>query len=528
MKVVMYLRISNEDTDVREKSKCESNSIAHQRWMLTDFVRNHPDLCDAELDEICDDGWSGRSFERPGMTELLERVKRGAVQCIVVKDFSRFGRDYLTVGNYISRVFPFMGVRFISVNDSFDSTRPGDIDSLDTSFKTLIYDLYSRELSQKVKAAKKQRAEQGLFLSTYAPYGYVKDSSNKNHLVVDEPAAEIVRRIFQMALDGYSTREIAFTLNQEGVITPMRYKRSMGVLRNWRCVSENNFWTSGNVGTILRDQRYVGTIVNGKSEQTNVGHHNTVLKDREDWIICENKHEAIISKTDFDSVQALFAQRAKKIYSAQGERPLKGKVFCGICGHAMRRSSKPRIQYRCSTHFYTDEYPCTGHGTDEADIFDAILEAIHYYARLAVQLDNINTARQKHVKLEKKNIGKKLTALQNEKLRLDGSLQELYEHFADGELSRETYLLQKSSITERVQQITDETSSLEQSMTDSSDEQSEVITKYIGYAEIEALTSEIIDELVNRVNIYSDNVLEVQLNFSDELESLQAQLNEAG
>lgn len=146
MRVVMYLRISNEDADMRETGKTESNSIAHQRWMLSDFIRNHPDLRDAELDELCDDGWSGKNFERPGMIELLEQVKRGKVQCIVVKDFSRFGRDYLTVGNYISRVFPFMGVRFISVNDNFDSTRPGDIDSLDTSFKTLIYDLYSREM----------------------------------------------------------------------------------------------------------------------------------------------------------------------------------------------------------------------------------------------------------------------------------------------------------------------------------------------------------------------------------------------
>ena len=160
MRVLMYLRLSSEDTDIQERNKAESDSIAHQRWMLTDFVQNHPDLCGAELDELCDDGWSGKNFERPGMIELLKQVKHGDVQCIVVKDFSRFGRDYLTVGNYISRVSPFMGVRFISVNDNFDSTRPGDIDSLDTAFKTLIYDLYSRELSQKVKAAKKQRAEQ--------------------------------------------------------------------------------------------------------------------------------------------------------------------------------------------------------------------------------------------------------------------------------------------------------------------------------------------------------------------------------
>lgn len=222
MKVLMYLRISSEDTDMREKNKSESNSIAHQRWLLTDFVRNHPELCSAELDELCDDGWSGKNFERPGMTELLEQVRRGAVQCIVVKDFSRFGRDYLTVGNYISRVFPFMGVRFISVNDNFDSSRPGDIDSLDTSFKTLIYDLYSRELSQKVKAARKQRAEQGLFLSPFAPYGYAKDENDKNHLVIDESAAGVVRRIFRMTLDGDMPSQIAAALNREGVMTPMQ------------------------------------------------------------------------------------------------------------------------------------------------------------------------------------------------------------------------------------------------------------------------------------------------------------------
>lgn len=135
MKILMYLRISIEDTNLAEKGKSESNSIAHQRWLLTDFVRNHPELCNAELDELCVDGWSGKNFERPGMIELLKQVKHGTVQCIMVKDFSLFGYDYLTVGNYISRVFPFMGARFISVNDNFDSARPGDIDSLDMSFK---------------------------------------------------------------------------------------------------------------------------------------------------------------------------------------------------------------------------------------------------------------------------------------------------------------------------------------------------------------------------------------------------------
>jgi len=159
MRVATYLRLSNEDIDLKDTNKAESESISNQRGLVRGFIGSHPELAEAEIIEFCDDGWSGKNFDRPGVTEMLEQVKQGKINCIVVKDLSRFGRDYLIVGNYISRVFPFLGVRFISVNDGFDSSRPQDIDSLDTSFKTLIYDLYSRELSRKVKSAKRQRAE---------------------------------------------------------------------------------------------------------------------------------------------------------------------------------------------------------------------------------------------------------------------------------------------------------------------------------------------------------------------------------
>ncbi|NCE64445.1 hypothetical protein D1159_07535 [Pseudoflavonifractor sp. 524-17] len=520
MKVLMYLRISSEDTDMREKNKSESNSIAHQRWLLTDFVRNHPELCGAELDELCDDGWSGKNFERPGMTELLEQVRRGAVQCIVVKDFSRFGRDYLTVGNYISRVFPFMGVRFISVNDNFDSARPGDIDSLDTSFKTLIYDLYSRELSQKVKAARKQRAEQGLFLSPFAPYGYAKDGNDKNHLVIDESAAGVVRRIFRMTLDGDMPSQIAAALNREGVMTPMRYKHDTGISRKWPCIREDNFWTGGAVSIILRDERYIGTVIYGKRERKQIGHWDNKAVDKSDWIICEDQHEAIISKEDFDTVQSLLAQRPSKPYAPQTDRPLKRKVFCGMCGHTMRRDTKPYVQYRCRTHSYTDEYVCTGHGIDEADILGAIEDAVRIYARLAVRLDQMNAVRQERSRREKKESSKKLFALQNEKLRLDSRLQELYESFFSGEISREKYLAQKSSITEREQEIAAETGRLEQAVAEAAGGQSEAIAKYIGYAELDELTADILDELVKRVTVYPGDVLEVKLNLTDELEKL--------
>lgn len=424
-----------------------------------------------------------------------------------------------------------MSVRFISVNDNFDSARPGDIDSLDTSFKTLIYDLYSRELSQKVKAAKKQRAEQGLFLSPFAPYGYVKDEDDKNHLVIDEPAAEVVRRIFQMTMDGYKSSQIAAALNREDVMTPMRYKHDAGISRKWPCVCEDNFWTDGNIGIILRDERYIGTVVYGKRTRKNIGHLANRAVDKADWIVCEECHEAIISKEDFDVVQAVLAARPSTPYTPQNDRPLKRKVFCGVCGHAMRRSVDKRtagnkIRYRCSTHTFTDGYGCNGHRVDKAGLLSAILETIHFYARLAVQLDKLDAARQERCKREKKDSGKKLIALQNEKFRLDSRLQELYEAFVSGEFSRENYLIQKRSITEREQEIAVETAKLESLTVENTDEQSETIAQYIDYAEVDELTEKMLADLVKRVNIYPGDVLEVQLNFIDELERLQEQLTQ--
>ena len=254
MRVAMYLRLSSEDGDLKDTGKAESESISNQRGLLQSFISSRPEFSGWEISEFCDDGWSGKNFERPDFLRMMEQVKQGQIHCIVVKDLSRFGRDYLVVGNYISRVFPFLGVRFIAVNDGFDSSRPQDIDSLDTSFKTLIYDLYSRELSGKVKNAKRMRAEKGLFLSPFAPYGYVKDPEDKNRLLIDKEAAYIVRQIFALTIDGVRPTEIAAMLNREGVPTPMLYKRAAGCSRDrWPSIHEENFWTQGNIFKILRD-----------------------------------------------------------------------------------------------------------------------------------------------------------------------------------------------------------------------------------------------------------------------------------
>ncbi len=237
MTIAEYLRISDEDADMGQAAKTESDSIANQRNLLTEFISRMPEFDGADVIEFCDDGWSGKNFDRPAVREMLGQARQGKIQCIVVKDLSRFGRDYLEVGNYISRVFPFLGIRFIAVNDGFDSIRPAAMDSLETSFKTLLYDIYSRDLSRKVRSAKKMKAEKGEFLSPFAPYGYVKDQERKNHLVPDPDTADTVRRIFQMAADGQTTEKIARTLNLGRVPTPMQQKRMQDCQRRWHTIS---------------------------------------------------------------------------------------------------------------------------------------------------------------------------------------------------------------------------------------------------------------------------------------------------
>lgn len=258
----------------------------------------------------------------------------------------------------------------------------------------------------------------------------------------------------------------------------MRHKHEAGIERKWPCVREDNFWTETRISFILRDERYIGTVVYGRREAIEIGHLKSRPVAKEDWITREDRHEAIISKEDFNKVQAILAERLGRPYIPQSDRPLKRKVYCGVCGHAMRRCLHPRVQYRCSTHNLTGGFSCTGHGTDETDILDAILEAIRTYARLAVQLEKLNAVRQERAKREKKDVGKKLIALQNEKLRLDGQLQELYEKFVGSEISREAYLSQKSSMTGRGQEIAAEIQRLGQLAEESTHERSEAIARY--------------------------------------------------
>ena len=521
MKTAMYLRISSEDADLRTGEKNESESISNQRSLLRDYVCSHADLSGSEILEFCDDGWSGTNFERPAVKELLEQVKRGQINCIVVKDLSRFGRDYLTVGDYISRVFPFLGVRFISVNDGFDSSNPLDI----TSFRTLIYDLYSRDLSRRVKSAKKARAERGAFLSPYAPYGYVKDPEDKNHLLVDAEAADVIRRIFQMAADGAKTWQIAAALNGEGVSSPKNYKVEAGCTRTpWRSIREENFWTGNLVAKLLRDERYIGKTVYGKRSRDIVGSTHTVKISRNDWVIVPDRHEAIVPEVLFEKAQACMREYREREVMTGGGNPLKRKVICGVCGHTMQRDSRKNGSYRCVMKRLNTGFDCSEEKVPEADILEAVIDTIQVYAQYAVSIDRLLQTRQEQRQLDRKQAQRQLQTLQSRKARLDKRLQDLYEGLVEGEISRESFAAQKKALTAQAEEISRTVLELERKISDSDDGSNAVIEQFKSYAGITALTREISIELLHSVTIYPDVRMDIRLNLVDEIEALMETL----
>lgn len=527
VRIAIYLRLSQEDDDLKESAKAESESISNQRKLLHSFIASQKGFAGGEIAEFCDDGWSGKNFERPGFKEMMEQIKGGQVQCVIVKDFSRFGRDYLIVGNYISRVFPFLGVRFISVNDSFDSANPRDIDSLDTAFKTLIYDLYSRELSQKVRDAKRSRAERGLFISAFAPYGYKKDPEDKNRLLIDEEPAAVIRQIFQMTAEGSTSVEIAKLLNQRKVPTPMLYKRSVGCSRErWLSIHEDNFWTSKSIYGILRDERYIGKSIYGKRKCDKVGYSHTVKVSPSDWVVVGDAHEAIIPKELFDRVQAKMRNTPNGGIPQQSGNILRRKVICGICGHAMSLTRFQKGAYACQTVGLGTDYDCSAEKIQKADVEDSVAALIRTYAQLAVDLERLSEESRKQHRADRKQMQRALAVLRSQKSQQEQLLQTLYEQLIGGSISRETYLSQKQSVNAQLQELSERITALEKATQSLPVKESEFIAKYKAYTDLPTLTEDIVADLLHSVVIYPNHKMIINLNYRDELESLLTEVEQ--
>ena len=328
----VYLRLSRSDGDQQE-----SNSIKNQRALLNDYLGKHPEL--HKVDEYVDDGYSGTNFERPDFKRMMQDIEKRKVNCIIVKDLSRFGRNYIETGRYLERIFPFMGVRFIAINDHYDSAEENDDKGrILIPFNNLINDTYCRDISMRVRSHLDVKRKEGQFIGSFAGYGYQKDPKDKNHLIIDEYAAGIVQEIFKQKLNGMSSQRIASHLNELGVLPPNEYKRANGF--NYTCGFQaglNQKWTVVSVNRILKNESYTGTLIQGKRRKINYKVKKSHDVGSENWIRVEDAHDSIISKGEFQQVQQLLELDTRTAPSQTTVYPLSGFLRCADCGQNMIR-----------------------------------------------------------------------------------------------------------------------------------------------------------------------------------------------
>lgn len=292
-KTALYIRLSVEDGD----DKVESNSVTNQKEMLRDFVSNHSDL--TIYDYYVDDGFSGTNFNRPGFQKMLNDMFEKKFNAIVVKDLSRLGRNYLQAGNYIEQVFPVANVRFIAINDDIDSyLKPESVTNIIVPFKNLMNDQYSHDISNKIKSVLNMKKKRGEYVGAEVPFGYMRDPNKKNHLIVEEKEAEVVRLIFKLTTDGYGQQEIVKKLDDMGIPTPSAYrKRKKGIIE-----AKQHKWCLKTIYNILRNQMYCGDIIQNKGYLLSYKIHKAMRREKEDWIVVKDTHEPIIKREDFEKI----------------------------------------------------------------------------------------------------------------------------------------------------------------------------------------------------------------------------------
>ena len=519
----IYLRLSSDDGD-----KAESDSIRNQRSLLQDFVSKHSEL--SLIEEYVDDGYSGANFERPAFQRMMEDVRNHKINCIIVKDLSRLGRNYIETGRYLEKIFPVLGVRFIAVNDHYDSAdTKNDADQIIVPFKNLINDAYCRDISMKIRSQLEIKRKKGEFTGSYASYGYAKVPVDKNHLVIDEYAAEIVRFIFNMKMDGYSADRIAMKLNEMGVLTPMEYKRSCGF--NYTCgfrSYKDAKWCATSVLRILKNELYVGTMVQGKTRKINYKVKACMDVRPEDWVKVEGTHEPIVSREIFECVQNLMKLDTRTSPEEEMIYIFSGLLRCGDCGQNMvrrvvKKKGKQYCYYHCST--YKNKEGCTSHNISDVKLQKVVLEAIQKQIALLVQADAImaqieNIPQQQFgVKL----LDSQIRTLNAEVQKYKDLRNNLYQDMVDGIITREEYRDIKQTFTikmERAEESIRELETKKRRLLSNEMRTQKWVEEFKNCRNIESLDRKVTVMLIERIVIYSSDRIEIHFNHADEMAEL--------
>ena len=497
--IVKYLRLSLEDGD-----SPESDSIKNQRILLDSHISVVFNDIDYEVVELIDDGYTGTNFNRPDFKKLLVLAETHQIHCVIVKDFSRFARDYIEVGRYMDIIFPKLQIRFISVNDNYDSKdHAGTTGGLDVVITNLTYAMYSQDLSEKIKSVRKLKYQRGEYISNYAIYGYVKNPENRRQLIVDPEAAEVVKRIYMMRYQKMQYKQIAVILNQEGVLSPSMYKKSKGVTnRDWTGLNTKAYWCDAVVRTILTDERYTGKMISRKSKQP-LGSTKRIYFEKDQYYIVDNTHEAIISQELFDSIQLLIRNGAKKEHN---KKLFTGLLRCGGCNHLLTQTGK---NYYCRHNTYVDSADCLGERISHQELVEVVGKAIETELLRTADIIKI----QNEIDEKTKMYRSKVQHIQNQIDRLKRKKVDGYIKLTKGEISDEEFQVLAADIEKQIA-LCKEQMQMQHEKKLSTEDLSvlQLFGKYVGVTE---LTNEMLSDVIKSIYVYNDKRIKIIWNFKE-------------
>lgn len=531
----IYVRLSVEDN-----GKVESESLENQRELLEQYVKANPELKLADVYE--DNGFTGTDFSRPAFQRMLEDAQKGKITCIVVKDLSRLGRNYVEAGNYLEKVFPFLGVRFIAVNDQYDSQQQTPGEDLGVNLKNLINDIYAKDISRKTGSALQEKRRQGEFVGSYAPYGYVKDPQDKNHLIADPETAPYVVEIFQMRASGMGVGTILRQLNDRGVPSPGKLRLDRGILTNHNKQGKGLLWNRHVLKTMLENVAYIGHLAQGKGRSSlykGIPFHSASPSE---WDCAVNTHQAIVPWELWQQVQQVNEERSNQAKAAHGkydsvpkrENPYGELLRCGHCGRVMkqvcsyttRKNSGTRrfYMYKCSLREEAGVSACACPGIRAADLDNIVLELLRKQMDTMLDAQKVLQERKalEQTKIDQMNLPKQLARLRNELNRRRQSSVSLYTDFKEGLLTKEEYLYGKETYQREIAGMEQEIKQLEELLhkVEVFDQEKQVwqaLTEKYGSAS--QVTKEMVRDLIEKLWIV-DGQVTVEFRYRDELEEL--------
>ena len=527
----IYARLSVENSGKSEKVDVITNQIE----ICKSYIEDRPYL--ALVDTYIDNGRTGTVFDRPEFNRLMNDIKSGRIKCLVVRDLSRFGRDYIETGTYLERIFPQIGLRFISIKEVYDNfDNDGSNESLMIPLQNMINALYSKDISRKVSTALKAQMEQGTFRKRNLPYGYKWNEEHSN-MVIDEDSAKFVRLMFEWKIEGWSIPSILDALDRMGAPNPEARKREVGTRDG--DPSNHTGWYSSTLYCILTNPHYVGDTVLGRSMKAiykNIPSHN--VKDKDEWIVFPDTHEAIVSREDFQKVQdimnAASEARQTKMQKSEEIRAtlvnlFEGKIVCADCGRKMyfhrKRIDKDKrgrwyAYYECSTSVSRRYEHCTSHYTRQDKLEADVLAAIQLQVKVALNYDKL-LGKLRGSEGEKSIRDKLNATITSLNLKLGGVSKKrtrLYEDFAEGLLDEEEYTFAKKSYDEQYADLSrrlDEAVQRRSKFSEAMSVDNKWITLMKSVSTAEQLSQDLVDESVELVKVHDDGSVELVMKYGD-------------